>query len=158
MERIHEDDLAGFFVASGRWKELRLPAIVEEDSAIAIGLSDFHHRRKGDLLDPRRLDQAFLDEKKIEMGSVAFQAQYQQAPLPAEGYLIKREWLCSYSTPPDLASARIIQSVDTAQKTEPSNDLFVITTSAWIEHRHYILDVFRARCAFPTLRQKNDAA
>lgn len=151
MQRLHEADLAGYLLELGGWHHLALPATAEEDEQIRIGPNLVHHRYKGDLLEPRRVPQARLDEKRRELGSVAYQAQYQQKPQPAEGNIIKRDWLCFYAEAPDLASARIIQSVDTAQKTNPANDYSVLTTWANFGDCHYLLDVTRGRYDFPAL-------
>jgi Uncharacterized protein conserved in bacteria len=154
MQRLHEADLVGHCLARRGWHHLMLPAIAEEDQEIPIGLDLMHSRRKGDLLSPTRLPQSELDEKRGGMGSIAFQAQYQQMPIPPDGNIIKREWLATYSDLPDRSQGRIIQSLDTAQKTNPANDYSVLTTWLKVGERHYLIDVFRERCDFPTLRSR----
>ncbi len=154
MQRLHEADLAGYLIEEGGWDLLTLPAIAEENAQIPIGDGVYHSRRKGDLLDPKRLPQWYLDKKQRQLGSHGFQAQYQQAPLSAEGNVIKRDWISYYKSAPDLSSGRIIQSLDTAQKTNPTNDYSVLTTWLKVDERSYLLDVFRDRLDFPNLRQR----
>ena len=154
MQRLHQADLVGHCLERGGWHHLMLPAIAEEDEEIPIGPGLMHLRRKGDLLSPKRMPQSELDEKRRGMGSIAFQAQYQQMPIPPDGNIIKREWLATYSDLPDRSQGRIIQSLDTAQKTNPANDYSVLTTWLKVAERHYLIDVFRERCDFPTLRSR----
>lgn len=152
MQRLHEEDLAGVLLSGGGWKELKLPARATEDCLIATGTTSFHQRRQGDLLDPTRLPLSYLMERERQMGSAAYQAQYQQEPVPAEGNLIKREWICTYKALPALESGRVIQSLDTAQKTAPSNDYSVLTTWLWVVDKFYLVDVFRERVDYPSLK------
>lgn len=154
MQRLHEDDLAGYLLAQDGWTELKLAAIAEEDAAVPTGDGRVHLRKKDDLLQPDRETLEILSRDRVAMGSGAFQAQYQQAPVPDEGNAIRREWLCEYVAAPDLSQGQIIQSLDTAQKTEPSNDYSVLTTWLSVGDNHYLIDLFRARCDYPTLRAK----
>lgn len=154
MQRLHEEDLAGYLLAQGGWTELKLAAIAEEDAEILVGDGRVHIRRKDELLQPDRETLEILERDRAAMGSGPFQAQYQQAPVPDQGNAIKREWLCEYATLPDLSQGQMVQSLDTAQKTEPSNDYSVLTTWLWAGDNHYLIDLFRARCDYPTLRAK----
>jgi hypothetical protein len=50
----------------------------------------------GGLLHPERESRSALDELKASMGTMEFSAQYQQAPVPAGGNLIKWSWFKFY--------------------------------------------------------------
>ncbi|MFZ1725295.1 MAG: hypothetical protein WAU13_01375 [Albidovulum sp.] len=91
-QRLHVDDLPGRLIAAGGWEVLELPAIATAPASIPIGGGMEWQRPLGDILHPERIDQAKLDEIRAELGSAAFEAQYQQRPAPAEGNLIKTEW------------------------------------------------------------------
>jgi hypothetical protein len=54
MQRLHEDDLAGYLLGQGGWHHLDLPAIAIEDSVIAIRPGKHKLRRAGDILHPER--------------------------------------------------------------------------------------------------------
>lgn len=154
MQRLHEDDLAGTLLAA-EWPHLYLPAIAEEDEQVAIGPSAFHQRRKGEALHPERESLEVLAGIKREMGSLAFSAQYLQRPVPTEGNLIRRQWFQWFDPP--LArglGAQIVQSWDLATSTGVTNDWSVCTT--WMMHNrnYYLLDVWRRRVEFPTLRHQ----
>lgn len=155
MQRLHVDDLVGHLLEKEEnWVHLNLPAIAEEDEEIPVGEGRVHRRKAGDLLHPEREPRHVLDEQKAAMGSQAFSAQYQQAPIPAGGALIKGEWFRTYRPlPARTGDERIIQSWDTATKAGLANDYSVCTT--WLMHGrdYYLLDVFRKRLEYPDLRR-----
>ena len=152
MQRVHEADLAGHLLEAGGWDHLRLAAIAEEEDVIPLGGGDVHRRCIGEALDPEREPIGTLQALKRELGSAVFAAQYQQAPVPAEGALFKREWLTFYSTAPAAEPAdRIIQSWDCASKEGVFNDWSVCVTACVRNRYVYILDVYRAKLAFPDL-------
>src|SRR3546814_9969769 len=49
---------------------------------------------------PEREPQYVLDQMRATLGTAAFNAQYLQRPVAADGQLIKREWFRSYTSPP----------------------------------------------------------
>src|SRR5215475_2250317 len=115
MQRLHPDDLVGHLLEQGGWTHLNLPAIAETECSVPLGMNRYHHRRIGDLLHPERENQTALDELKTVMGSMEFSAQYQQAPIPLGGNLIKWSWFKFYNLAPGPRSGdRLIVSWDTA--------------------------------------------
>ena len=156
MQRLHVDDLVGHLLeTSDGWTVLNLPAIAEFDQDVKIGERMVRHRKIGDVLHPDREPLEVLDEQKTQMGSQTFAAQYQQAPVPPGGALIKWSWFSTYSALPDQRGRRqIVQSWDTASKTSSNNDYSVCTT--WLIHRkdYYLLDVLRDRFEYPELRRR----
>ena len=56
-----------------------------------------HKRSLGEVFHPEREPREILDQQKRTMGSMAFSAQYQQRPVPAEGNLMRRAWFRSYA-------------------------------------------------------------
>jgi predicted phage terminase large subunit-like protein len=155
MQRVHQDDLAGHLLEQGGWDQLRLPAIADEDVIVHIGKNRTHAWRNGDLLDPVRLSADILDGIKRGQGSAAFAAQFQQSPVPAEGNLVRREWLQRYApTPARQPGDQVIQSWDTASKGGTQNDWSACVTALLRGNRLYLLDVFKARLEFPELKRK----
>jgi predicted phage terminase large subunit-like protein len=153
MQRLHPDDLAGHFLEVGGWDLLKLQACASEDADIPIGGGVVHPVRVGDLLFPTWLAQADLDEKQRELGSKAFQAQYQQDPAPAGGLIIDRAWF-RYRAAPPREGGRVTISLDTAVKTGAANDFSVATV--WLEKDgvHHLLHVWREKVDFPTLLKR----
>lgn len=154
MQRLHQFDLPGMLLEAGAWDHLALPAIAMEDEIIPLTRGRRHLRRRGDLLHPERESRAALDEQFAMMGSSAFAAQYQQAPLPALGNIFKASWLKSYDALDASEGGEIVQSWDTGIKTAEGNS-FSVCITAVVRNRHvYILDVWRGRVEFPDLRKK----
>ena len=88
------------------------------------------------------------------MGSLAFEAQYQQQPMPAEGNLFKAEWLKTFTDSAEDPHGEIIQSWDTAIKTGSANDYSVCITARKIRKEIRIIDVWRGKLEFPALLRK----
>lgn len=92
-----------------------------------------------------------LNELRRNLGSAAFEAQYQQSPVPANGLRVKREWLKTYEAAPARTSLHITQSWDTAPKGDPRADYSVCTTWGERNGQHCLLDVYREQLDFPDL-------
>jgi predicted phage terminase large subunit-like protein len=155
MQRVHMDDLTGFVTSqSDEWEVLSLPAIAEVDEDIPISDTKTHRRRIGEALSPVREPLPILERLKAQLGSDKFSAQYQQAPVPPGGAMIKRLWIKRYTKPPSQRDRSIIlQSWDTASKGGPENDFSVCTT--WFvtrDGRWYLIDVWRERVDYPELK------
>src|SRR5215469_2507438 len=93
MQRVHQDDLAGYLQEQGGFEVLNLPAIAQRDETYELGDGRLYTRRKGELLHPEHEPAHVLAELKHQMGPIAFSAQYQQSPIPPGGRIIKRKWL-----------------------------------------------------------------
>jgi predicted phage terminase large subunit-like protein len=154
MQRVHMDDLTGFVTSqSDEWEVLTLPAIAEIDEVIPISATEFHRRKAGEALSPVREPLSVLEDLKVQLGSDAFSAQYQQMPVPPGGAMIKRHWIKRYVELPPRERSLILQSWDTASKGGPQNDFSVCTT--WFvsrDRRWYLIDVWRKRVDYPELK------
>lgn len=154
MQRLHVDDLVGHVLEQEKWVHLNLPAIAEAPERIQIGPGRFHARQPGDLLHPAHEPMEALERQKKVNGSYVFSAQYQQAPTPPGGGMIKWDWFRLYDEAPTMEpNDRIIQSWDTASKAEEIHDYSVCTT--WLEqgNSYYLVDVFRDRLEYPDLKR-----
>jgi predicted phage terminase large subunit-like protein len=154
MQRLHENDLAGYLLGQSRWEHLNLPAIAVHEDVIPLGNHKVKIRAVGDILHTERESQEALDRIKAEIGSLKFSAQYQQRPVPLEGNLIRREWFRYYDHLPRDSAGRVVQSWDVAMMTNDSNDYSVCTTWFIVKSDYYLIDVFRARLQYPDLRRK----
>ena len=96
MQRVHEKDLAGHVLSQGGWTHLKLPAeYTGVKCATGIGWSD-PREKAGDLLDPVRFPKEEVESLKRILGPYGASGQLQQEPSPAEGAIIKREWIKHY--------------------------------------------------------------
>lgn len=152
MQRLHEADLAGHLLEAGGWDHLNLPALAEVDEDVPIGGGRTYHRPAGEPLHAAREPRSVLEDQRRAMGSAAFSAQYQQAPVPPSGLLIERSWLKTYEHPPEREPGdRIVQSWDCASKDGVLSDWSVCITALLRRRQVYVLDVFRDRLKFPDL-------
>ena len=101
MQRLHMDDLAGMLLRDGdEWTLLSFPAIAEYEQTVQIGEKEYHTQVVGDLLHPEREPMSVLAAIRSQLGADTFAAQYQQAPIPPGGAMIKRHWIRRYDRPP----------------------------------------------------------
>jgi predicted phage terminase large subunit-like protein len=154
MQRVHMDDLSGFLSSSSdEWEVLSLPAIAETEALVPIGPNEFYPRKVGEALHPAHESIGTLLKLQQTLGPDVFAAQYQQAPVPAGGAMIKRSWLRYYDkVPTNIPCSRIIQSWDTAAKDGAQNDWSVCTTWLVVDENYYLLDLVRDRFEYPLLR------
>lgn len=128
-QRTHVDDLTGHVLKQGGWKILILPAQAETKTMIEFPISKRQVVREvGDILQPDREGEKELAQAKMQMGSRAYSAQYQQNPSSDVGNMIKRHWWMFYSEDPtELAGHMdiLIQTWDLAFKDAES--------SSWVE-------------------------
>ncbi len=155
MQRLHVDDLVGHVLEKdSSWVHLDLPAIAEVPQEIGIGSDAVYRREVGEILHAEREPLSVLDALKVDLGSQAFSAQYQQAPIPAGGAMVREAWLRTYASIPKKQSGdRIVQSWDTASKAGNRNDYSVCTTWHCRGPDYYLIDVFRKRLEYPDLRR-----
>lgn len=148
QQRWGEDDLPGRIVAApdgGDWEVVRLPAIAEADDPLK--------RDVGESLWPERWPLAELERQRVAMGSRAFQCAFQGNPIPAEGNLIKAEWLQRYDVAP-RAFTKVVCALDAAAKTGVRNDYSAIVKIGVTATGYYVLDVWRDRVEFPALLRR----
>ena len=153
QQRQHEDDLSGHMLRTREWCQLSLPAIAEKDERITLSRNPlrYHHRRIGDLLDPVREPDHILAGLKRQMGSAAFSAQYQQAPLPPDGDVVRLSWFKTFDDLPD--GGEVIFSIDTAAKAGLRNDWSVIEVWRVYDNRFFLEYVWRRRAEYPELKR-----
>jgi predicted phage terminase large subunit-like protein len=157
MHRLHEDDLAGHVLAQEDWEVVRLPAIAEEDEIWALdaefGQNSFT-RRCGEALHPERQPFETLERIRRTIGEYNFTGQYQQAPSPQGGGMVKAAWFPAYGANerPEKFD-RIVQSWDTANKASELSDFSVCTTWGIKGKDIYLLHVLRRRMEYPELKR-----
>ncbi len=151
-QRLHEDDLPGRLISDGGWQVLELPAIATEDKLIPAQKDLNWNRKKDEALLPDHMDLPELEQKRREIGSPVFEAQYQQRPVPAGGNIIRPEWFGVAPANFRRASYEaVVQSWDPAFVPGESNDYSVCLTLGLIANHIDILDVHRAQYVQPQL-------
>lgn len=136
--RWAEDDLIGYLLDKDPedWERIRLPAISEDGKA----------------LWPEKYPvERLLTIKKV-MGTRNFEALYQQNPTPAEGSIIKRQWLKFYNKLPKETLGQmdqVILSWDMAFKGHDDSDYVVGSVYARYKGNFYLIDKIREKLDFP---------
>lgn len=151
MQRLHSEDLSGYLLAKGGWEHLCLPAVAIHPQNHSFG-NVIKFRGAGELLHPDRENLLLIERAKIELGSSAFAAQYQQQPQPDEGGMVKKSWLARYMNLP-VAAHNVVQSWDTAIKSGARHDASVCLTFVEADGRSYLRDARVMRLEYPDLKQ-----
>ena len=156
-QRLHEDDLVGHVLSQSNWKVVRFPAIAEEDESYDIKTpyaTRHFHRRAGEALHPAREPLDVLQNIRETQGEYHFSGQYQQAPAPFGGGMVKVAWFKTYTTK-ELPSKfdLILQSWDTANKPTQLADYSVCTSWGVKDKQVYLLHVLRKRLDYPALKR-----
>jgi predicted phage terminase large subunit-like protein len=157
MHRLHEDDLAGHVSAREAWEIVRFPAIAETDErhriATLAGRLAFL-RRRGEALHPAREPMAMLEAIRRTIGEYNFAGQYQQAPAPLGGGMIRPQWFRRYA-PDELPAAfdRVVSSWDTANKASELADFSVCIHWGVKGNDLYLVDLVRRRMDYPELKR-----
>jgi predicted phage terminase large subunit-like protein len=157
MQRLHEDDLVGHLLERAGWKLVSFPAIAEqyEEHVVETPFGrNLFVRRAGEALHPEREPLGVLANIKGNLGEYIFASQYQQAPAPLEGAIVKAHWFKNYNSD-ELPNPfdQIVQSWDTANKVTELSDYSVCTTWGIKGGRIYLVHVLRRRLNYPELKR-----
>ena len=171
MTRWHADDLAGRLLkqaaenpTADQWEVIRLPALAEENdplgrspSFFCIWTPDgrFKGQEWGAPLDTERYDVEALIPM-ITTSSREWAALYQQRPTLDEGAIFKRKPFedHAYDADPEDATGLIYQFWDTAHSRNRDADYSVCTTWRMEKTGYRLLDRWKARVDFPTLKKE----
>lgn len=136
MQRLHEEDLAGWLLAGGSgetWEHVCIPARNED------GSSFWPEQFPLDMLD--RLERT---------APYVFAGQYMQRPSPLGGGIFKDEWWRLMDVPPPIQWRTLY--ADTAQKTATQNDYSVIQCWGYAHTgQAVLLDQVRGKWEAPEL-------
>lgn len=168
MQRLHDKDLAGHLLEKGGWEHLCLPAEYEGSKYTTfLGFKD-PRQTEGELLWPRRVSAANIDELKKTLGSIKYASQFQQRPIPASGGQFKKKYLryfkietvgtdtfytlATESGPRRIAASSLSKfvTVDLAVTKKEESDYTVISLwSVTKDKELLLLDVLRDRLDNP---------
>lgn len=153
MQRLHETDLTGHLLATepGEWTHLCLPAEAKARTVIQMPYSGKQVvREAGDVLVPEYQSKEQLEKEKRGMGSYAFAGQYDQAPSPPGGGIIKPAEFKRYTKLPDRFDRKII-SVDCAFKDTEESSYVCFQSWGKAAANYYLIDLYHAKLDFPTM-------
>ena len=164
MTRWHFYDLVGYLLeeSGSDWHVLSLPAIAVDDN-------DLLGRKEGEALWSSRYPIKTLMEIQGEVGTIEWNAQYQQSPLPAGGGMVELGWFQRYDSNQvaiaevavrmggvpkvPFGITQIICSWDTAFKESQLNDPSSCTVWGVAKDQYYLLNVLNRRMKYPELKK-----
>lgn len=168
MQRLHEEDLAGYLLAKegAQWAHLCLPMEFDREMVKRTWLGwEDPRTADGELLFPQRFTKEYLDGERMTLGSAGYAGQMQQRPAPAAGNRFKREWWRFWSptgeaqlrpkgttaVPPKRFNPaidkydEIVSSWDCSFKDGDENDFVVGITVYRVGALRYVVDRYRAK-------------
>lgn len=125
-QRTHEKDTSGHAMElePGVWTQVRIPMVAAEREEIIFPISGRRIiRQPGDLLWEKRFPQSVVDSLRVGMHR-NWSPQYQQAPTPPGGSIIKREWLHYWTIYEEKCR-------DPKYRMRPENDDFDAIIASW---------------------------
>jgi predicted phage terminase large subunit-like protein len=153
MQRLHEEDVAGYILAHDLgYEHLMLPMEFEPERRCytSIGFED-PRTEDGELLFPARFPPEVVERDKKVMGSYATAGQFQQRPAPRSGGLFAWEKLEIVAAPPKLL--RVIRYWDKAGTAGGGAYTAGVKLGLGDDGCWYILDVVRGQWAAPKREQ-----
>lgn len=155
MQRLHEDDLSGHLLKSGRYDHLCFP--MRFDAARANRLDP--RRAPGELLWPKRYPVEAVRTLEEDAGPIVAAAQYGQSPHAEGGSIFAFDkWGTKYWAPSSEAArlkcralpkgGTIYQSWDLAFKKTEGSDF--VSGGVWLVHENdfYLLRIINERMSF----------
>lgn len=150
MQRLHENDVSGYLEGLGGFDVLKLPVEFDKKTFIQTPRKIFEVEA-GEFLHAERLGKIEVDALKAGMGSYSFAGQYMQNPAPADGGIIKKQWINPIITKP-LTYDAIYHSWDTAHKANAGSDYSALTIWGVAQNKYHLLVAFKKQMEYPELR------
>jgi len=159
MQRLHEEDLTGYLLRTGRWFHVCLPTHYDPEHPY---LCPFDWRtKKGELLWPELFPEKRVKMIEAEMESDDIIAgQHEQLPTGKTGSIFKREHIRYWPVERPLPRFHlIVESWDPALKEKQQNDPTAMTTWGVFTSDSgrpavMLVDALRRRMSYPELREE----
>lgn len=148
MQRLDEDDLAGYFLAEGGWEHVSIPLEYDPDNAYETKWGKDPRTEVGESFCESRFPKHVIQEIKKDTPDVGvWSSQWQQNPTPASGIIFEKPWLHHEWTtlPPN---GIWYHSWDMAFKGKETSDWVVGLCAVYANAKFYLVAVTRKRIAF----------
>lgn len=152
MQRVHQDDLAGYLLEKNLDNLFHIPIPAISDTKYPVSFYDREIMLpKGPLCSDRE-DEKTLEKIRNTIGDYNYAAQYLQNPIPMDGNIFKKAWL-KYENLSDLDLRKgfTISSIDTASSTSETADYTVMTKWHFYHEKKYLLDIRRFKLEYSDL-------
>lgn len=151
MQRLHRNDLTGHVLEQDPdgWVHLKLEGQASKKHVVVFPRSgETKIREPGDLLFSEREGEKEHAEKRLELGTSGYLAQYGQDPTSDEGAIIKRAWTVKRWKALPSKFDQIIQSWDATFKDTQKADFVVGQVWGRSDADFYLIDEVRGRMDF----------
>lgn len=143
--RKHIKDWYSQLLASKFW-DCHVDRAIQEDGS---PLWPFRLDKDGKQIKPE-YDLAELEDRKITEGARAFAQEYMNMPAPAEGLLLRREWIKTHTETPPQQFLDIFMGVDpsfgSTRERASSLAIAVVAADRRVDHHMiYVLELFKAQ-------------
>lgn len=147
MQRLHESDLTGHLLKKKgkKYKHICLPAELSE----RVNPPELKDKYIDGLLDPIRINREVIEEARTDLGSYGYAGQYDQAPSPDEGGIIKKYWFKYIETLPEGLTWHF--TIDPAYTSDDKNDPSALLCYAKNGNEWIIRSVSTVRMELPEL-------
>lgn len=173
MQRLHDEDVSGVALSRGLgYEHLMLPMEYDpgRHCVTSIGFED-PRTEEGELIFPQRFPRRVVERDKVPLGPFAVAGQFQQAPVPRGGGIIKREWWQLWGNPDDSEDARyrkfptceyVVASLDSAYTEKEENDYSGFTVWGVFRNEHdlprlILMNAWKARLPLHELVERSAA-
>jgi predicted phage terminase large subunit-like protein len=165
MQRVHEKDPAGEWLASGRaLRHICLPGELTTDAksgevGAQVRPPELRARYTDGLLDPQRLPREALQGLQVTLGSYGYAGQVQQLTAPDEGGLLKKAWfnVISYEAFQTIAGRGThtwLFDADTAYTDNQKNDPSALLASCYLGQTLYVRYAGEMWLELPDLKKR----
>lgn len=153
MQRLHEEDLAGYLISqSCGWELLKIPIKPSHDLIFKINNKEYYFFKE-EVLHRARDQAVYLERLEEEIGTQNYAAQYLQEPIPQGYSLLKLEDISFYLELPENFEY-VVQSWDSAVKISENSDYSVCTSWGIKKGRYFLISMLRDRLAYPDLKEQ----
>lgn len=173
MQRLHEEDVSGVILSKQLgYEHLMLPMEYDpgRHCATSIGFED-PRTEEGELIFPERFPRHVVERDKVPMGPYAVAGQFQQAPTPRGGGIIKRDWWQLWGNPDNPDDPRfkkfpsceyVVASLDGAYTEKEENDYSAFTVWGLFRNEYdmpkiMLMNAWRARLPLHELVERSAA-
>lgn len=121
-QRVHEDDASNAMLEDDDYVHVMMPMEFDSGRKCVTLVWEDPRTEDGELAWPERFPADVVAKIKRTLGPYAYSSQYQQAPSPRGGGILKREWWQLWSEPTFPPCVYKWASADTAYTEKEEND------------------------------------
>jgi predicted phage terminase large subunit-like protein len=155
LTRWHEDDLAGRLLKlaendpeADQWERVKFPEVKENND------NPDDPREIGEVLWPGRYNAAKVRKVKASVGSIVWNALYQQRPSLLSGNILQRHWWKRYHNLPNRPFEDRVITCDPTMTDKEGSDFCVFQLWGRIGPDKYLIDQVRAQMDYPTSKRE----